>query len=122
MKVNCFSGHIVFRDNLEEFNNKLSIYVNVLKITNFYTEAHIMLEVYQKLQKINYTKPYDKIIVITNNLQLQRLLIKQKFSHTDITQDAGTILKQIKYIREKLTIEIKVKYLSRENRQFNFLL
>ena len=48
--------------------------------------------------------------------------MKDHISHTDMTQDAGALIKKINKIRSELTMKTEVKHISRENGQFEYLL
>ena len=110
MKYPYFGGHVIFKDTLDEFTDEWTIGTNQWKGTNYYAEIRIMIEVFTKLEAISYTKPYGKLIIITDNLKLQRVLLKSNLTYTDMAHDAGALLNKIVKIRKELTMEIEVRH------------
>jgi len=86
------SGHIIFKDALEEILDEFSISTNKWDGNIYKAEARTILEIYSFLERIPCKDDCGKLVILTDNLRLQQILQKQNLSHTYMAQEAGAII------------------------------
>ena len=92
VKGRFMGGHIVIKDMLEELIDKFSICTNQWNGSIYKAEARIMLEAYVFIKDIPCKDNLGKLVILTDNIWLQRILVKPTLTHTDMTHDSGTII------------------------------
>ena len=121
VKENMYGAHLCFKDTTDTFTHEYSIGSNQWQETPYYGEARILLEAYRVLGKLPYNRPYGSIKMLSDNKKLCNVLNKRHLTPTDVTQDAGVLIKEMDDIRKKVTFKITLEHISMEKELVSYV-